>query len=382
MKMPVELFPYLLRIVEVLALFYALLIMAYTFGWYKLKNSRLTSETVLHSISILIAARNEEKNISNLLSDLIQQDYPKHLLEVIVADDHSEDDSAVLVEKFAIENSGLTVMLIKVNGFGKKAAIREAAKIAKGEIILFTDADCRVGKEWVSTMSNKFCFPESKLMLGPVRMENDGHIFGKLQSLEFLSLIASTAGSCGIAYPAMANGANLAVRRSMMEEFLDNQHGKSHASGDDVFLLFSVLKKYGSSAVGFALFEEAIVSTKALSRPKEFFSQRLRWVSKSKSYSHPAVIVPAVIVLLFDFALLLMFVAAFFYPFLFAIWGMFSLLKFMIDYPLLRSAADFMQRQYLIRLAFPFEFIYPFYIVFTALAGNILAVKWKGRKIT
>jgi ribulose 1,5-bisphosphate carboxylase large subunit-like protein len=54
----------------------------------------------------------------------------------------------------------------------------------------------------------------------------------------------------------------------------------------------------------------------------------------------------------------------------------------MIDYPLLRSAADFMQRQYLIRLAFPFEFIYPFYIVFTALAGNILAVKWKGRKIT
>lgn len=380
--MPAEIFPYLLRIVEVLALFYAFLIMAYTFGWYRLKNNTLPYETGLHSISILIATRNEEKNICLLLNDLIRQDYPKYLLEVIIADDHSEDETAVLVEKFAAENIGFAVKLIKVKGFGKKAALREAAEIAAGEIILFTDADCRVRKTWVSAMVSKFDSLETQLVLGPVRMENDGHLFGKLQSLEFLSLIASTAGSCGIAYPAMANGANLAVRRSMTEEILDIQHGKSHASGDDVFLLYSVLKKYGSSAVGFALFEEAIVSTEAVRAPKEFFSQRFRWVSKSKSYSHPAVIVPAVIVFLFNFALLLLFLAAFLYPFLFAVWGMFSLLKFMIDYPLLRSATDFMQQHYLIRFAFPFEFIYPFYIVLIALAGNILAVKWKGRKIT
>jgi biofilm PGA synthesis N-glycosyltransferase PgaC len=379
--MSIELFPYLLRIVELLALLYAILIMAYTFGWYRLKNSSLAHETVPQKVSVLLAARNEEKNISKLLCDLIQQHYPKQLLEVIIADDHSEDKTAELVEKFAIENAGFPIQLIKVKGFGKKSALREAAKFATGEIILFTDADCRVRNEWIRSMSRSFQTSECKLVLGPVRLENDGKLFGKLQSLEFLSLIASTAGSCGIAYPAMANGANLAVRRPVMEAIMDQQEGKNHASGDDVFLLFSIMKKYGSSAIAFAFSEEAIVSTKAVQGLKEFFKQRFRWVSKSKSYSHPAVIVPAVIVFLFNFALLLLLVTAFFYPFLFVIFGMFSLLKFMIDYPLLRSAADFMQRQYLIRFAFPFEFIYPFYIVFTALAGNILAVKWKGRKI-
>lgn len=379
--MSIEYFPYLLRVVELLALLYAFLILAYTIGWYRLKNRILAFEPVPEKVSVLIAARNEEKNISALLHDLIQQDYPKQFLEVIIADDHSEDKTVEIVEKFIAEKALFPIHLIKASAFGKKSALREAAKIAAGEFFLFTDADCRVGNNWIRTISNHFNSPEINLVLGPVRMENDGQLFGKLQSLEFLSLIASTAGSCGIAYPAMANGANLAVRRSVFEEVIDYQGGKKHASGDDVFLLFSILKKYGSSAIGFALFEEAIVSTKALNGLKELIRQRLRWVSKSKSYAQKAVIIPAMIVFLFNLALLLLFALSFFYPFLFVIFGMFSLLKFMIDFPLLRSAANFMQRREWIRLAFPFEFVYPFYIVFTAVAGNLMPVKWKGRKI-
>lgn len=98
-------------------------------------------------VSVLIPARNEEANISNLLNDILQQDYNN--IEVIVFDDQSADDTAEIVHGF--HESDSRVSLIGSEGlpegwFGKNYACHCLAQKAGGEFFLFLDADVRISK--------------------------------------------------------------------------------------------------------------------------------------------------------------------------------------------------------------------------------------------
>ncbi len=99
-------------------------------------------------VSVLIPARNEAKSIGKLLNDLVASEYVS--LEIIVYNDQSYDDTMNIVHHFTtiyphvklINGSGL-----KKGWLGKNYACYNLAKAAKGEILLFLDADVRVGKK-------------------------------------------------------------------------------------------------------------------------------------------------------------------------------------------------------------------------------------------
>lgn len=96
-------------------------------------------------VSVLIPARNEENNISNILNDLIYQTYQN--IEVIVFNDQSEDKTAEIVDEFARRDS--RIKLLNSEGlpdgwFGKNYACHSLAKHAQGEYLLFLDADVRI----------------------------------------------------------------------------------------------------------------------------------------------------------------------------------------------------------------------------------------------
>ena len=372
----------LLRTMEAIALLYAILIFFYTIGWYLLKNSSPVTNVPLTTVSVLVALRNETPHIENLLHDLIKQDYPPDLFEIILADDHSEDGSADLIRVFIEKNPLFNIRLVSVTGTGKKAALSEANMLASGQFVLVTDADCSLHPAWISTMTGIFRQQEVKLILGPVVLEPGTGFFGKLQTLEFMSLIGSTAGACRMGIPAMANGANLGYDRAAVGQLGDNILNHHFASGDDVFLLHAILKTYGKRSVAFALHEAALVRTEAQPTVKSFLQQRMRWVSKSRGYSQAAIILPALIVFVFNLALLSLLCLAFFFPFLLAVYLLLTMFKFMIDYPLLSGVSSFMKNRRLLVWALPLEFIYPVYVVFVAVAGNIAGISWKGRKIT
>ncbi len=101
------------------------------------------SETPL--VSVLIPARNEEFNIQNILNDLLLFTYPK--MEIIVYDDQSTDKTADIIEQFM--QRSINLQLIKGTGpekgwLGKNYACHQLALAAKGEKLLFLDADVRV----------------------------------------------------------------------------------------------------------------------------------------------------------------------------------------------------------------------------------------------
>lgn len=108
-----------------------------------LKKRELKSEQP--AISVLIPARNEEKNMANLLSDLQLVEYPK--MEIIVFNDQSTDNTARVVQKFAKKDSRLRLINsneLPAGWLGKNYACHTLANSANGEFLLFLDADVRI----------------------------------------------------------------------------------------------------------------------------------------------------------------------------------------------------------------------------------------------
>jgi len=96
-------------------------------------------------ISVLIPARNEEKNIANLLRDLQKQKYQN--IEIIVFNDLSTDNTEEIVRQIAKDDSRIRIINsegLPKSWLGKNFACHCLSKYTKGEYLLFLDADVRV----------------------------------------------------------------------------------------------------------------------------------------------------------------------------------------------------------------------------------------------
>lgn len=366
--------PFFLLVVVLLMPYLVIMGMIYR-GWKKLRTPEMPRKWP--SVSIVIAARNEEKNLPQLLSDLQAQDYPPELLEIIVADDHSEDATAQEAKRFP------GVRLVSPEeipeGFtGKKQALKAAANVASGEILLFTDADCRVKPGWVKAMVGAFENTTLHMVAGPVHMQGKG-LAGALMELEFFSLTISTAGSFGAGFPLMCNGANLAFRKATWQYLTNTMPGHNLASGDDVFMMMTLIKEKGSSSLTWCAAKEAIVYTPAPAGWCEFLSQRIRWAGKTGYYSFLPSKIVAWMVLLTN---LLFFMAQAMLPFgIFQPMVWFLFIKSFPDFLLLWKAARFFDRRRLLLLFLPAQMLYPIYIVTLAAGTLIFKPTWKGRPI-
>lgn len=111
-------------------------------------NNKISNDDL---VSILIPARNEEKNISNLLNSIINQDY--HNYEVIVLDDHSEDKTYKIVEEYCYKDSRFKVVKGKdlpEKWKGKNWACHQLSKESKGNYLLYLDADTQIKSGLIS----------------------------------------------------------------------------------------------------------------------------------------------------------------------------------------------------------------------------------------
>jgi len=363
----------LFLIISAILFLYVLQISRYSFGWIKTKN--ISQEIFSPKVSIVIAIRNEEKQIPKLLKSLESQGYSNNKLEVILVNDHSTDNTLLLLESSDLDF--LQILNLPEGKFGKKDAITMAVSIACGDIILVSDADCSFTPNWVQIMVRYFANNDVKLVSGPVAFNRKIGVFQSLQALEFSSLIVSGAGAIGINNAIFCNGANMAYRKEVFLE-LNNFHNSSTVSGDDVFLLHSVKAKYPNSIV-FANDEGAIVKTESTQNFSEFINQRKRWTAKSSYYIDKASIYVSYLVLLTNLTFVFLFSMLFFNNFFFQFFMFFYLIKFIIDLLLLYPILMFLNQKYLLKWIFIFEFFYSFYIILIVLFSFTTKFEWKGR---
>ncbi len=333
-------------------------------------------------VSVIIPARNESFSIVACLHSVLKQTYPHDRYEVIVINDHSEDETGEIASRIAVESSNLTVINLiekEINSY-KKAAVAKGISAAKGEIILLTDADCVVSRKWISSMTG-FFDSETALVSGPVQFTYQNAWFEKVQTLEFMGLNLLGAGAIAMNRPNMCNGANLAYRKSVFEEVNGFEGVDKVASGDDELLLQKIyrLKKY---KIRYACAESAIVKTAALTTSKAFLNQRLRWVSKSRNYLNRWINITQILFFLAISGIALLFGLAFLSPYMlipaFLVTGM----KFLADIPLMYSATRFFREQKLMKWLPLLQFLYIPYVIFIGIAGNLTtSYSWKGRKV-
>lgn len=377
--MSLETIHIILDVIMVFAGLYLVCIGAFTYGLLVLSRSENTDATLANSkkISVLIAARNEGINIERLLKSLYEQSYNKKEFEVIIVDDHSDDDTSDVVKSFITSHPDMNLRLLQAEQNGKKQAISQALHAAENEVIMVTDADCELPRRWMEKMLAYYDKKGLKMLLGPVLLSPAKTLFEKLQVLEHLSLIASTAGSAGIGMPVMCNGANMMYDRESALKVEGDRKDMNIASGDDMFLMEQFLRRYGSSSVNFFLNKEVIVKTATMPNLKAFFRQRRRWASKTKAYTNWKIIATALIVFMFNLSIVGFFFAGFVMPVFWAFFVLYVILKTLIDFPIMKRITAFMRQKNLQYWMFPLEFIYPFYVVFTALSGLFLKPKWK-----
>ncbi|MBO6057347.1 MAG: glycosyltransferase [Bacteroidales bacterium] len=377
--MSLETIHILLNIIMIFAALYLICIGAFTYGLTILSRN-YNRDAILRQakkVSVLIAARNEGKNIGKLLQSLYNQTFDKENFEVIIVDDHSDDDTFGISESFKVSHPEMSLKLLKATGSGKKQAISQALHAADNEVVIVTDADCELPAKWIEKMLAFYIAKDLKMLLGPVLLSPADTLFEKLQVLEHMSLIASTAGSAAIGMPVMCNGANMMYDRKSALNVEKDRTDMKLASGDDMFLMEQFIARYGSKAIGFFLNREVIVKTATMPNLKAFFRQRTRWTSKTKAYTNWKIIATALSVFLFNLSIVFFFVAGFFMPVFWAFYVLYVIMKTLIDYPIIRRISAFMKQKKLKFWTLPLEFIYPFYVVFTAIAGMFAKVRWK-----
>ncbi|MBN2028615.1 glycosyltransferase [bacterium] len=234
-------------------------------------------------ISIIIAARNEENHIEHILGDLMNQTYPKNKVEIIIVNDHSEDATGQIVETISKKDHRIKYFNVTKTEEGltaKKNAIFQGIRNSRGEIILTTDADCRVLPTWMETMVSYF-EPDVGMVVGFSQLGRKGEkrtLFQKLQAIDFLSLMSAAQGSLNLNWPLAASGQNLAYRRSAFEEVDGFKEIGHRISGDDVLLLQLIHQKT-SWKIRFAPSQQCYNTSEPETSIHDFFNQRKRWAS-------------------------------------------------------------------------------------------------------
>jgi cellulose synthase/poly-beta-1,6-N-acetylglucosamine synthase-like glycosyltransferase len=363
-----------------LALFagYAILVIYYWLGWRALPETGGLPGQSRTTVSVLIAARNEEENIRPLLNAIGSQDYPARLLEVIVIDDHSTDRTAAIAKEFPHVRL-LSLQGNEANSF-KKKAIEQGIRAATGQLIITTDADCLPGPEWITTIVSAY---ESELpvcIAAPVVFSHDSSLLQFFQSLDFLVLQGITGASLFRKAHSMGNGANLAYERAAFDAVGGFGGIDSIASGDDMLLIHKIAKKF-PGRVMYLKSRQATVSTSPMRTWRTFFNQRIRWASKARAYDDKRITAVLVLVYLLNLLFPVLLVTACWWPV--AWWWLAGLLvgKTLVELPFVVTVATFFHARPLLKY---FIFFQPLHIVYTLLAGLLGQVgryEWKGRVV-
>ncbi len=233
-------------------------------------------------VTVVVAARNEAERLPGLLADLSAQTYPN--LEVFIVDDRSTDRTAELVrtaehaqpERFRL----IRQTDVPPGDSPKKSALQRGIEAGTGEIVLLTDADCRVRPTWVAGMVRAFT-PDVGLVLGysELTARDPRSPFEGFQAFEFHTLVATMAASANLGHGFGASGQNIGFRRSTFNLVGGYRSVMHRLAGDDMLMLELVRTTPGAGRVVFS--DDPETRNRTFAEPSwwAFRSQRTRWAA-------------------------------------------------------------------------------------------------------
>jgi poly-beta-1,6-N-acetyl-D-glucosamine synthase len=183
--------------------------------YVQLRRRPVLQSSITPSVSIVIAARNEEARLPAKLENLRLLGYPQGQIQIIVVSDGSTDRTASILR----ERANQIVSVILDESKGKASALNEAVKLATGDILVFLDVRQAVDANAVSELAACFADPEVGAVSGELLLEaapglSSGDALGIYWKIEkAVRKLESASGSV-----VGVTGAIYAIRRELYTE--------------------------------------------------------------------------------------------------------------------------------------------------------------------
>lgn len=228
-------------------------------------------------VSVIIPARNEAENLPALFRCLEKEMTPD--VEIILADDRSDDSTGALMREFAAAHAGVKVISnseFPPSGMNPKHHMLSLAeKHASGDILLFTDADCTVPENWISSVCRYFRNREVGLVFSSVVTVPGKGFTRRYQTFDHLLRFFYTVGAVGLGNPSGGFGNNLAVRRTALRD-VGGFEGIGFSLTEDAQLIAAV-RNTGKWKIAVCPFREALVYARPQEHLADVLRQETRW---------------------------------------------------------------------------------------------------------
>ncbi|MBX9852518.1 MAG: glycosyltransferase [Cytophagaceae bacterium] len=324
-------------------------------------------------VSVLIAARNEENNILDCLSALEKLSYPKNLIEIIIGNDNSTDNTKQIAEDYIKGKDIFRLIDVKSNFEnlqGKANVLAHLAKEARGEYLFITDADIEVQPNWIQGLLKRH-EGNTGIVSGSTFIK--GESFGaKMQNLEWIFAFGMIKVVSDLNIPVSAVGNNMVISHKAYESTGGYENIPFSITEDFELFKATLNKGWGYKNL---LEEDIIAYSKPVKDLYGLLKQRKRWMTGA--YQLPFILV------------LCLFIQSMFFPvilitiFLYPLTGLLILLLKIISCQVFIGLILKKIRQPLgVLMYVPLFEIYKGLLSFLMLIYHILPfkVEWKGRK--
>lgn len=331
------------------------------------------SDTGVQSfVSVVIAARNEADNLDACLRSVLTQTYPADKYEVILADDGSTDDTLGIARRFSAGDSRLHCVSVTEHSSmrGKSNALAQAIDVARGEVVLITDADCVVPPTWVEHTAKRYA--PGVGLVGGVTLHRATSAFEGIQCLDWAFLLGTAASTAGLGYPLSSIGNNLSFRRRAYDEVGGYRALKFSVTED--YTIVQAIVRSGRWKYSYPIDPRVLVETRPCPDLKTLVRQKQRWGKGGLDMR-----LGGLLIMVIGFAMHLS-------PFVMLYWGgvvaaaSALMAKFVVDYAFLYSVLQRLGRTDELKYFYWFEVYFILYVLalpFLVFFGG--RVHWKGR---
>ncbi len=332
------------------------------------------NEEEFPTATVIVAARNEQDNIERCLISLDKLIYPEGKLEIIIVDDKSTDDTGKIIDDFISgKNKFKKIITKKEIGklIGKMNALANAIDIAKGEIILTTDADCEVQPKWAYTIASYYQKDVAIVNGFTTQLAFDN--FSGVQSIDFIYLLFVASGTINIGVPISCIGNNMSYRKKAYDEIGGYENLPFSVTED--FSLLNAINKLKKYEIIFPLDKESLITSKPCKSIKSLYRQKKRW-----SVGGLGVPISGYLIMTWGFLTnICVLLTPFFYS---TIWLYLVFFKILTDFFVLYSVHNNLGITKNLKYFLSYQIYYTLYVIATPFMLLLdRKVVWKGREL-